>query len=273
MGQGPGGRDHRRRGRIAPGAPRYARRGGAARDRAGARDRALFDPSKEAILARKYEAATERAMYRAIREFREVEASHSEKGPDPIATDCEATGPLGSFFPGGPGRSAPPAPPAPPARPSPRGGLNPGPDCPYSGRPGSPRRPDVGRRAGPVGLVRGDRGPGHGLRRPDVDRPGLECLKWPSGGARPVPNPEGRYGPKRGPGIPTAPSPGPCPWNSPGALAMPIVARYTPEVVHTRCTDSSPKCTKSRVKWQSELAPERPFRATQSESVEAISGR
>ncbi|WP_435019358.1 hypothetical protein TA3x_001254 [Tundrisphaera sp. TA3] len=44
-----------------------------AADRAEAGDRALFDPSKEAQLARKYEAAAERALFRALREFHEVE--------------------------------------------------------------------------------------------------------------------------------------------------------------------------------------------------------
>ncbi len=55
-------------------------------DRAGAPDRALFDPSKEATLARKYEAAAERGMYRALKEFREVEAEAAAcPTPDPSA--------------------------------------------------------------------------------------------------------------------------------------------------------------------------------------------
>ena len=37
-------------------------------------DLALFDPSKELTLARKYEAAAERSLYKAIKEFREAEA-------------------------------------------------------------------------------------------------------------------------------------------------------------------------------------------------------
>ena len=45
-----------------------------ARDRAESVERALFDPGKEATLARKYEAAAGRELYRALREFREVEA-------------------------------------------------------------------------------------------------------------------------------------------------------------------------------------------------------
>jgi hypothetical protein len=43
-------------------------------DRAEAPARALFDASKEAVLARKYEAASERALYRALRELREIRA-------------------------------------------------------------------------------------------------------------------------------------------------------------------------------------------------------
>jgi hypothetical protein len=43
-------------------------------DRAGAAARALFDPSKEATLARRYEAAAERGVYRALRLLKEVEA-------------------------------------------------------------------------------------------------------------------------------------------------------------------------------------------------------
>ncbi len=44
------------------------------RDRAEAADRALFDPSKEATLARRYEAEARRGFFRALKEFREVEA-------------------------------------------------------------------------------------------------------------------------------------------------------------------------------------------------------
>jgi hypothetical protein len=44
------------------------------RDRSEAAGRAQFDASKEAILARKYEAASERALYRALRELREIRA-------------------------------------------------------------------------------------------------------------------------------------------------------------------------------------------------------
>jgi hypothetical protein len=44
------------------------------RDRAEAPARAMFDESKEAVLARKYEAASERSLYRALRELREIRA-------------------------------------------------------------------------------------------------------------------------------------------------------------------------------------------------------
>ena len=53
------------------------------RDRLEAADRALFDPSKEATLARKYEAATERSLFRTLREAREAEASSVEVDATP----------------------------------------------------------------------------------------------------------------------------------------------------------------------------------------------
>jgi len=73
-----------------------------AADRVGAGSRALFDPSKEATLARKYEAAAEREMHRALREMRAVEAEAAELAPIP--------GPaLGSFSPMAASRPAPAA--------------------------------------------------------------------------------------------------------------------------------------------------------------------
>jgi hypothetical protein len=48
-------------------------------ERAEAADIALFDSSKPAILARKYEAAAERTLFRALREFRQVEAEAAEQ--------------------------------------------------------------------------------------------------------------------------------------------------------------------------------------------------
>ncbi len=52
-------------------------------DRAEAPDRALFDPSPEMTLARKYEAATERAMYKALKEFHQAEAAPSRQTEAP----------------------------------------------------------------------------------------------------------------------------------------------------------------------------------------------
>ncbi|WP_435010863.1 hypothetical protein P12x_002151 [Tundrisphaera lichenicola] len=48
------------------------------RDRAGAADRSSFDPSRQAILARRYEAAAERAVYKALDQLRKVEAEAAE---------------------------------------------------------------------------------------------------------------------------------------------------------------------------------------------------
>ncbi len=59
-------------------------------DRAEAADRALFDPSKEATLARKYEAAATREFYRALREFREVEATGESEAIEPAESTEEA---------------------------------------------------------------------------------------------------------------------------------------------------------------------------------------
>jgi hypothetical protein len=103
-----------------------------ARDRAEAGERALFDPSPEAVLARKYEAALERTLYRALKEFREVEAAAAAAreaeaaaaraaevaaagAPRPDVTPKSETvsEPLGSFFP-----DPVPVPPGSPVRPS-----------------------------------------------------------------------------------------------------------------------------------------------------------
>ena len=68
-------------------------------DRAEAASRAIFDPSKEAILARKYEAASERGLYRALREFRDLQAEVIvDKG-----VGTAPVGELGSFSPASPG--------------------------------------------------------------------------------------------------------------------------------------------------------------------------
>ena len=59
-------------------------------DRAYATELALFDPGKEATLARKYEAATERSIFRTIQELRQVEeearADTGPLGPDPMGS-------------------------------------------------------------------------------------------------------------------------------------------------------------------------------------------
>ena len=90
---------------------------------ARAKDLALFDDSKEGILARKYEAAAERGMFRALKELRVVEA---EAEGTPEAEEAPATegppGTVASFFPkpAGPVDEA-----GPPARPA-RRGTDPG---------------------------------------------------------------------------------------------------------------------------------------------------
>jgi hypothetical protein len=62
-----------------------------AADRAEAVDRALFDPSPEAILARKYEAAAERALYKALKELRQVEAEAAEVRESDITVETDET--------------------------------------------------------------------------------------------------------------------------------------------------------------------------------------
>jgi hypothetical protein len=48
-------------------------------DRLGAADRALFDPSKAAILARRYESEARRGFFKALYQFRKVEAEAAER--------------------------------------------------------------------------------------------------------------------------------------------------------------------------------------------------
>jgi hypothetical protein len=69
-------------------------------DRAESGIRAMFDPSPEATLARKYEASAERGMYRALKELREVQNEAAEQ-PAPVVTTAEEVicEPLGSFLP------------------------------------------------------------------------------------------------------------------------------------------------------------------------------
>jgi hypothetical protein len=111
-----------------------------AKDRAGAPDRALFDPSKEATLARKYEAATERGFFRALREFRAAESALAEAPAPPPAAEPVPEA-LGSCFPGaeaGPESAViPPAPAPRPAAATPRPLVGASFDLPFSiGRPG-----------------------------------------------------------------------------------------------------------------------------------------
>ena len=58
-------------------------------DRAEAGDRALFDPSKEACLARRYEAAARRGFFKSLKEFREVEAEAVDRleSEPPVSAD------------------------------------------------------------------------------------------------------------------------------------------------------------------------------------------
>jgi hypothetical protein len=70
-------------------------------DRAEAADRAMFDTSKEGILARKYEAACERAMYKALKELREMQADSAQTDIEEEVAD-EPAEELGSFSPAAP---------------------------------------------------------------------------------------------------------------------------------------------------------------------------
>ena len=71
-----------------------------AKDRAEAPARATLDSSKAGILARKYEASAERSFYRALKEFRQVEAEMEEvedaESDEEIETSRAA---VGSSFP------------------------------------------------------------------------------------------------------------------------------------------------------------------------------
>jgi hypothetical protein len=75
------------------------------RERTESVDRALFDPSKEATQARKYEAAAERSLYRALGELRKLQARKAKDAAQAEFEDDESepeAGELGSFFPGDP---------------------------------------------------------------------------------------------------------------------------------------------------------------------------
>jgi hypothetical protein len=64
-------------------------------DRIGAADVALFDPSKEATLARRYESEARRGFFKALHEFRKVEAE-LEAPTEPVQEP--ETPPLGSSW-------------------------------------------------------------------------------------------------------------------------------------------------------------------------------
>jgi hypothetical protein len=64
--------------------------------RANAGRRAMFDHSKESILARKYEAAAERGLYRALKELRQVEKA--VKAEFPPLSDEILQGMMGSIM-------------------------------------------------------------------------------------------------------------------------------------------------------------------------------
>ena len=68
----------------------------AKRLRAEAGRRAMFDPSKEATLARKYEAAAERGFFRALKELRQLEGQ--AKATDPAVSAETFARELGSFL-------------------------------------------------------------------------------------------------------------------------------------------------------------------------------
>ena len=68
----------------------------AARLKAEACARAMFDPSKEATLARKYEAAAERGFFRALKELRQLEKQAKAAGPPSPAEPSRQE--LGSFL-------------------------------------------------------------------------------------------------------------------------------------------------------------------------------
>ena len=64
-----------------------------------ARQRALFDTSKEAILARKYEAATERTFFRILTELRKIRTEQATGSRVPAWEPPAVPAGLGSFFP------------------------------------------------------------------------------------------------------------------------------------------------------------------------------
>ncbi len=77
-------------------------------DRLEAPDRALFDSSKEATLARRYEADASRGFFKALKEFREAEAEAAERTE--AAPAAETSSPLASSCARNPGRPRDPFP-------------------------------------------------------------------------------------------------------------------------------------------------------------------
>ncbi len=74
--------------------------GAIARARAAAPTRALFDPSREAELVRKYEAAAERGFYKALRDIERINAAESEQADtDPTEAHASTSVEVASFVP------------------------------------------------------------------------------------------------------------------------------------------------------------------------------
>jgi hypothetical protein len=59
------------------------------RDRAEAGKRAMFDPSPQAVLARKYEATNQRFMFRTLQEYYRVEAEAADREAEAAAREAE----------------------------------------------------------------------------------------------------------------------------------------------------------------------------------------
>jgi len=112
-------------------------------DRATASDRALFDASREAALARRYEAAAERGVYKALAELRRVEAEAAmveAEAPD----EGPAEESLGSSGAGDPAPSEEAAPPPRPAAPAVRARQDgPSERCSEGPKPVGPARPET----------------------------------------------------------------------------------------------------------------------------------
>ena len=61
--------------------------------------RALFDVSREAVLARRYEAGTERALFRTLKEIRQLNAEHAARQEVTAFDPARLTAELASFCP------------------------------------------------------------------------------------------------------------------------------------------------------------------------------